>query len=126
MAALKIIASRDAGQRDPSLATGPFDSDEAAQEFRRHLAATTGPGEHVVLSLHTPDTGVDVESLLAGRAAIEACLAALGARWRGDWSDFDGRTLRAQLDEVVKGCLHSEDPKAFAREFVIEQGTAND
>lgn len=29
-----------------------------------------------------------------------SCLSALGAAYRGDWSDFDGRSLRAQLDEV--------------------------
>lgn len=25
-------------------------------------------------------------------------LSALGSAWRGDWNDFDGRTLRDQLD----------------------------
>lgn len=29
-----------------------------------------------------------------------ACLRALGAAYRGDWSNFDGRTLRDQLDEA--------------------------
>jgi hypothetical protein len=28
------------------------------------------------------------------------CLHALGSAWRYDWSDFDGRTLRGQLDEI--------------------------
>jgi hypothetical protein len=37
-----------------------------------------------------PDTVVDVA----------AAMVALGAAYRGDWSDFDGRTLRAQLDEL--------------------------
>lgn len=29
--------------------------------------------------------------------ALDA-LSSLGSAWRGDWSDFDGRTLRAQLN----------------------------
>lgn len=28
-------------------------------------------------------------------------LIELGGCWRGDWSDFDGRTLRDQLDDWV-------------------------
>ena len=30
------------------------------------------------------------------------CLQALGNAWRGDWLDFDGRTLRSQLDDIEK------------------------
>jgi hypothetical protein len=30
-----------------------------------------------------------------------AALNALGSAWRGDWSEFDGRTLRCQLDEIA-------------------------
>lgn len=29
-----------------------------------------------------------------------AAMAALGNAWRGDWSEFDGRTLRSQLDDL--------------------------
>ena len=29
------------------------------------------------------------------------CLNALGEAWRGDWNDFDGRTLRDQLGEIA-------------------------
>ena len=29
------------------------------------------------------------------------CLTALGSAWRGSWSDFDGRTLRSQLNEII-------------------------
>jgi|GEM_PF-6932293 len=39
---------------------------------------------------------LDVEVVAAGQEAL--CL--LGSAWRGDWSDFDGRTLRAQLQEA--------------------------
>jgi len=28
-------------------------------------------------------------------------LRALGQRYRNDWSDFDGRTLRSELDSLV-------------------------
>ena len=28
------------------------------------------------------------------------CLRSLGQAWRGDWSEFDGRTLRSQLEEI--------------------------
>jgi hypothetical protein len=28
---------------------------------------------------------------------------ALGEAWRGDWSDFDGRQLRHQIDEILGG-----------------------
>lgn len=28
-------------------------------------------------------------------------LSRLGAYWRNDWSDFDGRTLRDQLDVIA-------------------------
>jgi len=27
-------------------------------------------------------------------------MTAIGRGWRSDWSDFDGRTLRAQLDDI--------------------------
>lgn len=33
-------------------------------------------------------------------AQIDLALAGLGQAWRGDWSDFDGRTLRHQLDQL--------------------------
>ena len=32
--------------------------------------------------------------------ALDA-LAAVGQSWRGDWSDFDGRTLRDQLNSWI-------------------------
>lgn len=37
--------------------------------------------------MNTPDAGL-------------SCLQSLGSAYRGDWSDFDGRSLRAQLDEI--------------------------
>lgn len=33
--------------------------------------------------------------------AVGRALRALGAAYRGDWSDFDGRSLRHQLEEVA-------------------------
>jgi uncharacterized protein with von Willebrand factor type A (vWA) domain len=33
--------------------------------------------------------------------ATKAALSALGQAWRGDWSEFDGRTLRSQLNEIT-------------------------
>lgn len=35
------------------------------------------------------------------REQVKVALGLLGEAWRGDWSDFDGRTLRAQLDELA-------------------------
>ena len=29
------------------------------------------------------------------------CLIALGQAWRMDWSDFDGRDLKRQLEEII-------------------------
>lgn len=39
-------------------------------------------------------------------------LTALGGCWRGDWSDFDGRTLRAQLADIrsiIEAAAQGED-----------------
>jgi hypothetical protein len=41
-------------------------------------------------------------------AVIEA-LGLLGSAYRGDWSYFDGRSLRAQLDELA-GVLTADKP----------------
>ena len=41
-------------------------------------------------------------------AVIEA-LGLLGSAYRGDWSDFDGRSLRAELQGIA-GMLVSEEP----------------
>ncbi len=34
---------------------------------------------------------------------IKRNLSALGLAWRHDWSDFDGRQLRDQLDDIMAG-----------------------
>ena len=31
---------------------------------------------------------------------VRECLSALGSAWRGSWVDFDGRTLRSQLEDI--------------------------
>lgn len=33
---------------------------------------------------------------------VAKALELLGEAWRGDWIDFDGRTLRLQLNELVE------------------------
>lgn len=38
---------------------------------------------------------------------VAEALGLLGASYRGDWSDFDGRTLRSELDGLA-GALTSE------------------
>lgn len=38
-------------------------------------------------------------------------MKALGQTWRNDWSDFDGRTLRYQL-ELLANFLGSTDPES--------------
>lgn len=47
-------------------------------------------------------TAADPVREAEGRApdASLAAMAALGNAWRGDWSEFDGRTLRSQLDDL--------------------------
>jgi hypothetical protein len=44
-----------------------------------------------------------------------SALAALGSAYRGDWSEVDGRTIRAQLDEIadlVRAEVRGEDMRA--------------
>ncbi len=48
------------------------------------------------------------------REPVAEALVALGRAWRMDWSDFDGRTLRAQLEELSKALMSSE-PFDFPR-----------
>ena len=38
-------------------------------------------------------------------SAVDAALMMLGSAYRGDWSDFDGRTLRGQLEELATHLL---------------------
>jgi len=40
------------------------------------------------------------DSTVNNASAVADALDLLGAAWRGDWSDFDGRTLRNQLGEL--------------------------
>ena len=42
-------------------------------------------------------------------ADIAKALRMLGAAYRGDWSDFDGRTLRHQLEELARFIEHPDD-----------------
>ena len=42
-------------------------------------------------------------------------MCAYGDGWRADWSDFDGRTLRSQLDSVASWSV-----KALASEVDID------
>lgn len=40
----------------------------------------------------------------------------IGSKWRGDWSDFDGRTLRSEMNElrqVASGKLTVEQYRRF-------------
>lgn len=39
---------------------------------------------------------------------IAAALDTLGEAWRGDWSMFDGRTLRWQLNQLSKALRQEE------------------
>ena len=49
--------------------------------------------------------------------AVAEALQLLGTAYRMDWSDFDGRTLRSQLDDLA-GCLTS------GKEFDIQSWAA--
>jgi rubrerythrin len=45
----------------------------------------------------------EIERLRAERERLDRNLIALGEAWRGDWSDFDGMQLRAQIDQILEG-----------------------
>lgn len=45
------------------------------------------------------------------RSAVARALGAFGAAIRGDWSDIDGRSVRAQLDTLA-AALAPEAPEA--------------
>lgn len=47
------------------------------------------------------------------------CLKALGQAWRMDWAAFDGRTLRDQLDDVVRVLDGEHDSAWFLNEWSI-------
>jgi hypothetical protein len=64
---------------------------------------------------------LDERRLKAGRE----CLLALGARWRKDWSGFDGRLLREQLSDVVL-VMGADEPERLAEVFVDTQRGAMD
>jgi hypothetical protein len=48
-----VLVGRSPGERNPSLAVGPFDTMIEADEFRALLERTT-KGTYVLLALHTP------------------------------------------------------------------------
>lgn len=61
-------------------------------------------------------------------AAIDA-LTSISAGWRADWSDFDGRTLRDQLREVIDALAGRTDAQAVAeqaRTFAAGKGVGPD
>ena len=50
--------------------------------------------------------------------ATRKAIKELASAWRGDWNDFDGRTLRDQLKEVIQ----IEDHVIGLPEFRIRNG----
>jgi len=67
-------------------------------------ATPTQPGTPVVVAV-AEQTGASV-------AAALDHLTALGGCWRGDWSDFDGRTLRMQIGDaraIIERAVAGED-----------------
>jgi hypothetical protein len=56
----------------------------------------------------------DAERLAKGAAVCRA----LGAYWRHDWSDFDGRTLRLQLADIA--CFLEGGPEVSEDEYAIQ------
>jgi len=49
----------------------------------------------------------------------KSCLHALGEAWRGDWSFFDGRSLRIQLNDVQSVLDGDMTPKDFMEKHDI-------
>lgn len=44
------------------------------------------------------------------RVEVVKALRLLGTAWRGDWSDFDGRQLRGQLDDIADRLADDAEP----------------
>jgi hypothetical protein len=63
---------------------------------------------------------VSDEQPISGPAEVIRAIEAVGQAWRGDWSDFDGRTLRHQLNELcglMESALAGEDVKEAVAGF---------
>jgi hypothetical protein len=56
-----------------------------------------------------PGEQVSVVRGVVNTQPVAEALGLLGAAYRGDWLDFDGRTLRAQLDELA-AALTADEP----------------
>lgn len=53
---------------------------------------------------------------------VQTAMNLLGSAWRGDWTTFDGRTLRSQLDELsvaLSGVPRTFDGAIWAQEWNI-------
>jgi hypothetical protein len=62
-----------------------------------------------------PTDGPSPDSTKADTPNVEAvasAMEALGSAWRGDWSDFDGRTLRSELGDLASH-LRSDTPVTY-------------
>ena len=52
---------------------------------------------------------------------VRDAIHGLAQAWRGDWSDFDGRTLRDQLI-VLRDALEEDAPRFLSEDFLLVAG----
>ena len=64
-----------------------------------------------------PDPTVSDGATEHNAGAVAIALEKLGAAYRGDWHDFDGRSLRRELDELARALRSPEtfDVAAWCR-----------
>lgn len=58
----------------------------------------------------------------SGPAEVIRAIEAVRQAWRGDWSDFDGRTLRSQLNQLcglMESALSGEDVSEAVAAFYV-------
>lgn len=66
---------------------------------------------HLTIGHTSVEVGLafSIVSLHKRQQAVITAMGLLGSAYRGDWSDFDGRSLRAELDDLA-GALTSDKP----------------
>ena len=55
----------------------------------------------------------EVKKLECRRDLVADCLRALGAAYRGDWSEADGRTIKCQLERIAFVLVHGDDSLTY-------------
>lgn len=82
-------------------------------------------GEYLTVEIDTDEMTclvqpVRQDGIMNNITDTNKCLQALGSAWRGDWSDFDGRTLRDQLKEISQVLYGSVTYEEFCENWSID------